>query len=501
MIKIGTTPTYLRCGKCGQVIEFNRNIFKCPSCGGILFVEYEYDKIRETISKEILSRRPNDISKYRELLPLKFGDNYRSIMMGEAGTPLVSLLNIPKLLGIKKLYIKNEAMNPTGSFIDRGVVLEIINAKALDKTSVTAVSTGNLGVSVASYAARASLKANIILPTKIETGKLYQLLTYEVNFILVENINKIPEIFAKIDSDTYHIKPSNPLFMEGEKTIAFEIIEQLSWDQPDFIIIPMGTGSLLFNVWRGLKELKQVGLLEDIKTRLIGVQIEGCDPIVRAFNVEESKNEMGSPSNLIISDLCIRNPSHGQLALTALYSSKGKAVSVGDMEILEALRMFAESEGIMVEPAAATTLAAYKKMLNEHLLDKKDSVVLLITGGGLKNFTLVKEALKRKKVLLNYVAEGNFSTPYISKFGTTKIRIMEILKKHGTLHGYEIWKKLKQNYGLDITTTTTYQHIRELQNMGFIRKVGKVEEKGRKRTLYRLTDSGEEVVNEFVHVE
>ena len=480
-------------------MEFNRNIFKCPFCGGILFVEYEYDKIRETLSKDVLSRRPNDIFKYRELLPIEFGDTYRSIMMGEAGTPLVSLLNIPKILGVETLYIKNEAMNPTGSFIDRGVILEIINAKTLDKSSVTAISTGNLGVSVASYAARAGLKANIILPTKIETGKLYQLLTYDVNFILVESVNKVPKILAKIDSDTYHIKPSNPLFMEGEKTIAFEIIEQLDWKQPDFIIIPMGTGSLLFNVWRGLKELEQIGLLEDIKTKLIGVQIEGCDPIVRAFNVEESKNEAESPSNLIISDLCIKNPSHGQLALNALYNSKGKAVSVRDIEILEALRMFAESEGIIVEPAAATTLAAYKKMLNENLLDEKDAVILLITGGGLKNFALVKEALKRKKLLLNYAAEGGFSAPYISKFGTTKIRILEILKKHGTLHGYEIWKKLRQSYGLDITTTTTYQHIKELQNMGLIRKVGNVEEKGRKRTLYKLTDSGEEVVNELVH--
>ncbi|MGQ4892819.1 MAG: threonine synthase [Candidatus Njordarchaeia archaeon] len=496
MKEIDGSSKFFRCTKCGRVIDFDSSISECPFCGGILTVEYNYSEISKKISKEVLSGRPNDISRYRELLPLEFGDIYRSIMMGEAGTPLISLLNIPKILNVSSLFIKNETMNPTGSFIDRGVVLEIINAKKLLKKSVTAVSTGNLGVSVASYANRAGLKANIIIPTKIEIGKLYQLLTYDVNFIPVENEAKIQKVIESTDSNSYIIKPANPFFMEGEKTIAFEIIEQLNWDQPDYIIIPMGTGSLLFNIWRGLKELKKVGLIENLKTKLVGVQIEGCDPIVKAFNVKEFKSDLSS--NLVIADLCIKKPSHGQLALNALYDSKGKAVSVNDLEILEALRLFARSEGIIVEPAAATTLAAYKKMLDENIIGRKDTVVLLITGGGLKNFTLIKEALKRRKPLLSYAAEGEIVAPFVSKFGLTKIRILELFQTHKTLHGYEIWKKLKQKYGLDITTTTVYQHIKELQKMGLITKAGSIREGGRSRVLYKLTEDGEEIARELI---
>ena len=379
--------------------------------------------------------------------------------------------------------------------MDRGVSLDMVNAKIRGFKKVVAISTGNLGISVASYSARMGLNASVVVPTKIEVGKLYQLITYNVDIVRAMDENDAIKIVKEKFSGSYQISTVNPYFMEGEKMITFEIFQQLGSTLPDYIIVPMGSGGLIYNIWRGVRELNKIGLIEDIKTSLIGVQLKGCDRIVRdLMGSRDTSSEMKTKSKYLIADICVENPVMGNYAIDAIKESGGVGISVTENEVFESMRKFAHMEGLMVEPAAATTLSAYLNLINSGYLDKNDNVALIITGGGLKNFTLIREFLRRNRPILRLANEKEIGNAPYARVGFTKLKILELLKEASTIHGYEVWKRLREKFGIDITLTTVYQHLEELSNMGLIKLLKRMKEKGRKRTVFKLTNEGKKLL-------
>jgi threonine synthase len=429
------------------------------------------------------------IWKYKELLPVD--ERTHIISLGEGGTFLQKCERLAKAIGINELYIKNETTNPTGSFIDRGVSVVITKIKEFNFKSVCCASPGNLGASLAAYSAKAGLKCIVYIPSRIDIGKLYQMIAYRAEIKLVKNFENFYEIDKKTH-EGYPLTPIDPCFLEGEKTIGFEICEQLGWHSPDKIIVPMGTGGHIFSIWKAIKELKKIDFIKH-NPELIGVQSKSCAPIVEAFKNKRVKIKSISEKNSLAVDISIKHPPYKEYALKAIKESNGDALAVSDHEMIDASKTLAEKEGIFAEPAAASTLAALKELKDYGKIDKNERIICIITGAGLKDPITLKRFTERERRVSKLIGslEGSRIT---TKLGKTKISILEILSR-GACYGYGIWKALK-NYNLEIKIPSVYQHLNELIILGLIEE-SKLEttERGRERLYYSLTEKGKNVLN------
>ncbi|MDP1853398.1 MAG: threonine synthase [Candidatus Omnitrophota bacterium] len=385
----------LKCRECGR--EYPANIlFVCEYCFGSIEVAYDYDKIKKVLTRQEIEKRPKNMWRYKELLPLS---KEPSDGLTTGFTPLVRSHNLAKVLGVKELYIKDDSVNhPTLSFKDRVVAVALSKAKEFGFRTVACASTGNLANSVAANAAIAGLRAFIFIPADLEQGKIIASSIYNPVLVKVEGnydeVNRLcSEIAAKYKWAFVNIN-IRPYYAEGSKTYGFEIAEQLGWRAPKHIIVPAAGGSLVTKIKKSLQEFYQLGLIPEFKTKLYVAQGEGCAPIVTAIKED---NEIIKPvkPKTIAKSLAIGNPADGFYAYDVVKKSGGWAEAASDDEIINAIKLLAETEGIFTETAGGVTVAATIKFIKEKRIPKDESIVICITGNGLKTQEVVADKLAK----------------------------------------------------------------------------------------------------------
>ena len=381
-----TTATFraLKCKECGAEYEL-KAMHVCEFCFGPLEVAYDYSALRRTVTRESIQAGPHSIWRYRSFLPVAT-DN--PIDVGTGMTPLVRANRLARRLGLKELYIKNDAVNmPTLSFKDRVVSVALTRARELGFSTVSCASTGNLANSTAAIAAHAGLDCCVFIPSDLEAGKVLGTLIYSPTVMSVHgNYDQVNRLCSEV-ANTYGWGFVNinlrPYYSEGSKTLGYEVAEQLGWKLPDHIVAPLASGSLFTKIYKGFQEFIQVGLVEDKHVRFSGAQAEGCSPIASAYREGRDFIKPVKPST-IAKSIAIGNPADGVYALDVARKTNGNIESVNDAEIIEGIKLLAETEGIFTETAGGTTIAVLKKLVEAGKIDPDESTVAYITGNGLK---------------------------------------------------------------------------------------------------------------------
>jgi len=383
----------LRCRECGRKYP-KEALYVCEYCFGPLEVDYDYEKIKERLSRETIGSRPKNLWRYRELLPID-GEPTDGLYSGF--TPLVKAENLARVLGVDELYIKDDSVNhPTLSFKDRVVAVALSKAKEFGFDTVACASTGNLANSVAAQSAIAGLDRYIFIPADLELGKVIGTLIYHPTLIAVEGnydqVNRLcSEIAARYKWAFVNIN-IRPYYAEGSKTFGYEIIEQFGWRAPSHIIVPCAGGSLITKIWKGIKELRDIGLIDKFETKIYAAQASGCAPIVTAIKEDSDIIKPVKPQT-IAKSLAIGNPADGVYAAGVVRESGGTAEDVTDREIVEAIKLLAFTEGIFTETAGGVTMAAAKKLIEQKKIPGDESIVICITGNGLKTQEAVSEEI------------------------------------------------------------------------------------------------------------
>lgn len=373
-----------RCVKCGKEYEAVPNLTNCE-CGGILDIIYDYDYIKTVLTKEkMAARKNNTMWRYRELLPVEETTPDTPLRVG--WSPLYEAHRLAKVLGIKKLWIKDDGQNPTASLKDRASAMAVAKAQEAGAKVIACSSTGNAASSLAGNAAAAGLKTYIFVPSRAPKGKVAQLMTFGANVVSVQgNYEETFELSkAAIDKWGWYNRNAaiNPYLSEGKKTVSLEIAEQLNWEMPDYLAISVGDGCTIAGVWKGLKDLYAIGFIDKLP-RLISAQAEGCHPINRAI----ANNEEWYPmeENTLADSIAVGVPRNADKALNAIRESNGIVVNVTDEEIMAAQKLVGMTCGVFGEPAGVTGAAGLKKLCEQGVIGENDTVVSVITGNGLKD--------------------------------------------------------------------------------------------------------------------
>ncbi|GAC1462178.1 MAG: threonine synthase [Chamaesiphon sp.] len=381
-----TTATFksLKCKECNAEYELQA-IHVCEFCFGPLEVTYDYEALRRHVTRESIQAGPNSIWRYRSFLPVA---TETPIDVGTGMTPLVQSHRLARRLGLKKLYIKNDAVNmPTLSFKDRVVSVALTRARELGFSTVSCASTGNLANSTAAIAAHAGLDCCVFIPSDLESGKVLGTLIYSPTVMAVQgNYDQVNRLCCEV-ANTYGWGFVNinlrPYYSEGSKTLGYEVAEQLGWELPDHIVAPLASGSLFTKIYKGFQEFIKVGLVADKNVRFTGAQADGCSPIAHAFREGHDFIKPVKP-NTIAKSIAIGNPADGIYALEVARKTGGHIESVSDAEIVEGIKLLAETEGIFTETAGGTTIAVLKKQVEAGKIDPEETTVVYITGNGLK---------------------------------------------------------------------------------------------------------------------
>ena len=398
----------------------------CEETFAPLEVAYDYDAIRRQVSRESIQAGPNSIWRYQAFLPV---ESENPIDVGTGMTPLVKSHRLARRLGLKNLYIKNDAVNmPTLSFKDRVVSVALTRARELGFTTVSCASTGNLANSTAAIAAHAGLDCCVFIPADLEAGKVLGTLIYNPTVMAVKgNYDQVNRLCCEV-GNSYNWGFVNinlrPYYSEGSKTLGFEVAEQLGWQLPDRIVAPLASGSLYTKIYKGFQEFIKTGLVADKPVRFNGAQAEGCSPIARAFKEERDFIAPVKP-NTIAKSIAIGNPADGVYALDIARKTGGHIDSVTDAEIVEGIKLLAETEGIFTETAGGTTIAVLKKQVEAGIIDPDETTVVYITGNGLKT----QEAVQ------GYIGEPLTIDPKLDSFerALERSRTLERLEWQQTL--------------------------------------------------------------------
>jgi threonine synthase len=383
----------LKCRECRKEYPAEP-LHVCEFCFGPLEVNYNYDAIRGMISRETIAQGPKSLWRYAALLPV---DGPPTVGLHGGFTPMVRADNLARALGLDALYLKNDTVNhPTLSFKDRVVAVALTRAKEFGFDTVACASTGNLANSVSSHAAQAGLKCYVFIPSDLEAGKILGNLIYKPRVVAVEgNYDDVNRLCSEIASEyawAFVNINIRPYYAEGSKTLAYETVEQLGWQSPDHVVVPIASGSLLTKIWKGLKEFEQLGLIPPVKTRVNGAQAEGCSPVAEAFKAKRDFIKPVKPQT-IAKSLAIGNPADGYYALKTAKETGGSIEAATDPEIVEGITLLAETEGIFAETAGGVTVAVLKKLVEQGVIRKGDLTVAYITGNGLKTQEAVLEAV------------------------------------------------------------------------------------------------------------
>lgn len=389
----------LKCKECGERYP-KEPIYVCETCFGPLEVEYDYDNIKKDLSKELILSREKNIWRYAELLPI---DNEPTIGAQVGYTPLVKADNLGKALGHSNLYVKNDAVCfPTLSFKDRVVSVALSKSKEFGFDTVSCASTGNLANAVSSLASSGNLKSFIFIPYDLEESKVINSVIYGTNLVGIkgayDDVNRLCSEIAGVYNWAFVNINMRPYYSEGSKSYAFEIMEQLGWKAPANIVVPMASGSLLTKVWKAIKEFELLGMIEPSNTKMYGAQATGCSPISTAF---KNKWEIFKPvkPDTIAKSLAIGTPADGVYAMSVINESGGHAEDVSDQEIIDGIKLLAETEGIYTETAGGVTVAVTKKLIEQGKLPTDELTVISITGNGLKTQDAIIDSVKKPEVI------------------------------------------------------------------------------------------------------
>jgi threonine synthase len=379
----------LKCRECGREYPLAAT-HVCEFDFGPLEVAYDYDRIRKSLSRSAIQARPQNMWRYRELLPVA---NEPTVGTQVGFTPLVKADRLAKALGIREAWVKNDTVNyPTLSFKDRVVSVALSRARELGFTTVACASTGNLANSVAANAAAAGLKAYVFIPADLEQGKIVNSLIYGAQVIGIkghyDEVNRLcAEIAGKYGWAFVNVN-MRPYYAEGSKSMGFEIVEQLGWRIPKHTVVCMASGSLLTKIHKSYQELGKLGLAAESEYHIHGAQATGCSPITTAQKAGLDFFKPVKP-NTIAKSLAIGTPADGFYALKVMKETGGASEDVTDDEIREAIKLLAETEGIFAETAGGVTVGVAKKLIASGKIPAKDSVVLCVTGNGLKTLDAV----------------------------------------------------------------------------------------------------------------
>jgi len=402
----------LKCRECGREYSVDP-IYVCEFCFGPLEVVYDYEGIRSVISREVIESRPQNLWRYKELLPI---DGEPTSGLTSGFTPLIKAEKLGKYLGMKDLYIKDDTVtHPTLSFKDRVVAVALSKAREFGFDTVACASTGNLAHSVSAHGAAGGFRRFIFIPASLEMSKIVASLVYEPNLIAVngnyDDVNRLcSEVANKYNWAFVNIN-IRPFYAEGSKTHGYEIIEQLGWRAPDAVVVPCASGSLMTKIWKSFKEMKELGFIDELHTKVFSAQATGCSPIVTAIKQGIDVIKPVKPDT-IAKSLAIGNPADGYYATQVVKETNGYGEDVSDEEIIEAIKLLARTEGIFAETAGGVTLAAAIKLIESGKIERDATTVLCITGNGLKT----------KEALTGHTGEPYYIEPNLKSFE-------EVLKK------------------------------------------------------------------------
>jgi len=395
--------THLQCRECKKEYD---STFKyiCDECFGPLDVHYDFP----SLTKDTFANREQTYWRYFELLPITDKSNIVSISAGM--TPLVKAEKLGKAIGLNNLYIKNDSVNPTFSFKDRPAGVAVSKAKEFGLGSVGCASTGNLAAATAAHAAKAGLPCYIFAPSDIEHAKITQALSYGSHYIAVDGTyDDANRIAAQVgDSKGVGIVNINmrSYYVEGSKTLAYEVAEQLNWQVPDQLIVPTGSGAMLNAICKGFEELETVSLVNQVSQMHMNcAQANGCAPIVTAFKKNSTDVVPVESPDTVAKSLAIGDPGDGRYVLKRLKQFNGIAEESNNKEILDAILLLAKTEGIFTEPAGGVSVAVLKKMVEQGQIDKNEITVCYVTGNGLKATESLMEVLPKPEVMQPDVAK------------------------------------------------------------------------------------------------
>ncbi len=386
----------LQCRECKRDYDSEFK-YICDDCFGPLDVKYDLP----AISRDVFATREKTYWRYFELLPVV--DKANIVSIGAGMTPLIKADKLGEELGLNHLYIKNDSVNPTFSFKDRPAGVAVSKAREFGLPSVGCASTGNLASATAAHAARGGFACHVFAPNDIEMAKIAQALSYGANYIAVDGTyDDANRIAAQIgDSQGIGIVNINmrSYYVEGSKTLAYEAAEQLDWQVPDQLVVPVGSGAMLNAICKGFEELQQVSLLGDVSgMHMIAAQPHGCAPIVDAFKNNVDIVPVEHPQT-VAKSLAIGDPGDGRYVLKRLQQYNGFAEEADDREILDAILLLARTEGIFTEPAGGVSVSVLQKMAEEGKIDKNDKIVCYVTGNGLKATESLMQVLQKPETM------------------------------------------------------------------------------------------------------
>jgi threonine synthase len=389
----------LTCTACKAIYSLSERLLVCPKCGKVLDLDYDLSSVAAKSREEVLANRVRSIWRYRDLLPI---DSEKSIVsIGEGLTPLRKASRYGASIGLSNLTLKLDFLNPTGSFKDRGTSVSVSKIKQLGIKAVVDDSSGNAGASLAAYCAAAGITCTLYVPATAPSEKLLQAEIYGAKVLKIAGsrteVAKAADSARKSSELYYASHNLSPFFFDGMKTLAYEIAEDLGWQGPDHVVFPVGGGALMAGSHRGFQDLLKLGWTDRIP-KLHCVQSEACMPIVEAFRLGKSHVEATVEGETVAGGIRISDPGRGDQVLQAIGQSEGTAVAVTDQALLTHQRLLARREGIFAEPTSCAALAGLAKLLEIGVINPDDSVVVPLTGFGLKDSRSAAKSLEKAKI-------------------------------------------------------------------------------------------------------
>jgi len=378
---------YQKCINCGREYSIDEIVYFCKKCGDLLEIKYDEGELAEALRDNKWRSVPLSVWRYRHFMPIS--DATKVVSLNEGGTGFHLCQRLAKHLGIRQLYVKNEGENPTGSFKDRGMTVGVTKAVELGVKSVICASTGNTSASLAAYAAKAGLQCAVLIPSgKIAYGKLSQAMIYGAKVIQVRgNFDQALDVVLKLSEkhrSIYLLNSINPFRIEGQKSLGYEICDQLNQEAPDRLVVPVGNAGNISAIWKGFTEFHELGLVNTLP-KMTGIQAAGSAPIAQAIKTGSDTIIPVAKPETVATAIRIGAPVSWKKALNAIRESHGTAETVTDTEILDAQKTLARVEGLFVEPASASSIAGLKKLVENGEIDKDERVVCVTTGHGLKD--------------------------------------------------------------------------------------------------------------------
>ncbi len=392
----------LICPKCQKIVEEANFINDACNCGYRLKITFNYEKLREHVTKASLNKRPFNLNRYVEFFPINPSN---LISLGTGGTALVKSTRLAKKMGVKHLYLKLESNNPSGSFKDRPISIGVSKAKEFNAKTLTAASSGNAAAALATYGAKGGFEVVVFVPEHAPRGKLAQLTFLGAKVIRVSVVKEGEDPTVTLFKKAYKefgwtpspsFGPFNPFQFEGTKSLGFELCEQLNWEVPDWVLCNTGSGGLLAGTYRGFEEFEKLDFISETP-KMVAIQPEECAPIVQSVKQKVAPLDFidwTKTPNTVAGGLADPHPWDGNEALETIYDSKGTAIAVNDESILRTQKWLAAKEGIFGEPSGTAALAGLEKLLADGTIDPRDTIIIPITGTGFKDPEVVFQSTK-----------------------------------------------------------------------------------------------------------